>query len=107
LAVCGIEGKAWEPKPLAAMNEADFVQAHGADGHRMTSKAELLEWHATQQDYPDADMSVLGWWRGSVPSPDDECGMAHTDGERWWDATGHPCEPPDYWAAPEGPPCVA
>lgn len=30
LAVCGIKGKAWEPKPLAAMTEADFDKAHGA-----------------------------------------------------------------------------
>jgi len=28
--VCGIKGKAWEPKPMAAMAEDDFVQAHGA-----------------------------------------------------------------------------
>jgi len=64
--------------------------------------AELLEWHATADALPDADITVLMWVR--------EAGGAdwHSgwwDGQDWRDAAsgGVVAGEVSHWAEPEGP----
>lgn len=69
-------------------------------GHRKTSKAELLEWHCTKDDYPDAEMKVIGQYLRSGVDSEPDFYMVYTDGENWFmsDSNPHyPCEEPDYW----------
>jgi len=74
-------------------------------GVETTAMAELLQWHATADQMPDAEMTVLMWVKqGSAV----EWFAGWWDGEAWLDASsgGMVHGEVTHWAEPEGPPNV-
>lgn len=92
-------------KKAAALNPDLPNPDRTVGGHHKTSKAELLEWHCTNDDYPDAEMKVVGQYLRPGIDTDPDFFMVYTDGERWFLSDSIPhysCEEPDYWACIEG-----